>query len=233
MSMVTSANHFTASLVGTLYGGLQQMHSTPKMVPVEAAQMQQDDKGQEKIDKSGSGRAAEVQKAQTIVKPESELSDAERKVVDQLKQRDREVRSHEQAHKAAGGAHVHGGPSYSYETGPDGKQYAVGGNVGIDVSKVPGDPEATAEKARQVRKAATAPANPSAQDMKVAAKATQLANEAKIEMRKQEQEQEKTETEDKQASASSPQSRRGIHAYEQASSPYESPLPGTAFSTAI
>lgn len=231
MSMVTSANHFTASLVGTLYGGLQQMHSTPRMVPVEAAQMQQqDDTSQQKVDKSGSGRAVEMQKAQTVAKSESELSDAERKMLEQLKQRDREVRSHEQAHKAAGGAHVHGGPSYSYQTGPDGKQYAVGGNVSIDVSKVPGDPEATEEKARQVRKAATAPANPSAQDMKVAAKATQLANEARIEMRRQEQE-EAAEKED--SGPGTMHVRRSLDAYDKASSPYENPIPGTTFSTAI
>ena len=32
-----------------------------------------------------------------------------------LKQRDAEVRQHEQAHKAAGGAYVHGGARFEYQ----------------------------------------------------------------------------------------------------------------------
>lgn len=89
-----------------------------------------------------------------------------------LKQRDAEVRAHEQAHMAAGGQYVSGGPSYTYQQGPDGRQYAIGGHVSIDVSSVPDDPEAGAAKARQVRRAALAPGEPSAQDRAVAAKAS-------------------------------------------------------------
>ena len=44
---------------------------------------------------------------------------------------DREERQHEQAHLSAAGGHARGGPSYQYETGPDGKRYAVGGEVSI------------------------------------------------------------------------------------------------------
>lgn len=100
-----------------------------------------------------------------------ELTDAERQVVEQLKRQDAHVRRHEAAHIAAAGAYVRGGPSYEYEKGPDGKLYAVGGEVSIDTS-AESDPEATIAKMQVVRAAALAPADPSAQDRAVAAKAS-------------------------------------------------------------
>ncbi len=115
------------------------------------------------------------------------LSPEALKVVEEMKARDREVRAHEQAHMAAGAGIVAGGPSYSYQQGPDGHRYAVGGEVQIDTSAIPGDPKATIEKAEQVRKAAMAPANPSGQDMAVAASAQQMINAAQAEMAKAEQ----------------------------------------------
>lgn len=89
----------------------------------------------------------------------------------QLKSRDAEVRAHEAAHMAAGGRYITGGASYVYQTGPDGAEYAVGGEVGIDTSPVPGNPEETAQKMRIVRAAALAPSDPSAADLSVAAAA--------------------------------------------------------------
>lgn len=89
----------------------------------------------------------------------------------ELKRRDAEVRAHERAHMAAGGQYVAGGPSYEYQQGPDGRQYAIGGHVSIDASSIPDDPEADLAKARQVRRAALAPGEPSAQDRAVAARA--------------------------------------------------------------
>lgn len=87
-----------------------------------------------------------------------------------LKQRDAEVRAHEQAHAAAGGAFA-GAPSYSYQRGPDGHRYAVGGEVSIDVSAIAGDPEATIQKMQQVKRAAMAPRDPSDADRAIAASA--------------------------------------------------------------
>lgn len=101
--------------------------------------------------------------------------------ISKLQQRDSEVRSHEQSHIAAGGSHVNGGASYSYQRGPDNRQYAVGGSVSIDTSPVAGDPEATKDKARKVRSAALAPSNPSAQDQSVAAQASSLEMQAQQE----------------------------------------------------
>lgn len=109
------------------------------------------------------------------------------KVISQLESRDREVRIHEQAHAAVGGQYVTSGPSYTYQTGPDGKRYAVGGNVGIDVSPIPNDPQATLAKARQVIQAAMAPAEPSSQDYAVAQSAQAMMQQAQQELSTQQQ----------------------------------------------
>lgn len=110
--------------------------------------------------------------------------EAKTDMVDRLRKRDREVRAHEAAHQAAGGAYA-GSATFSYQTGPDGQQYAVGGEVPIDLSPVPGDPEATIRKMQQIRAAALAPASPSGADRQVAAKAAQIAAEAQAELAQQ------------------------------------------------
>jgi hypothetical protein len=69
-----------------------------------------------------------------------------------------------------------------YERGPDGAQYAIGGEVSIDTAPVDGDPQATIEKMRTVRAAALAPAEPSPQDRAVAAQAMQLMLQAQSEL---------------------------------------------------
>jgi hypothetical protein len=99
----------------------------------------------------------------------------------ELKRRDREVRTHEQAHKAAGGAHA-GSIHLEYTVGPDGKRYASSGEVSIDVSEVPGDPEATLRKMEVVQRAANAPAEPSGADRQVAAQAASTASRARAEL---------------------------------------------------
>lgn len=103
---------------------------------------------------------------------------ADKKLIEELKARDREVRAHEAAHKSAAGSLARGAPSYSFQRGPDGVNYAIGGEVQIDLSPVPGNPAATLRKAQQIRAAALAPAQPSAQDYAVAAEAARMAAEA-------------------------------------------------------
>ncbi|WP_342113678.1 putative metalloprotease CJM1_0395 family protein [Pseudoduganella sp. OTU4001] len=118
---------------------------------------------------------------------ESELSPEDQAKVDQLKARDLEVRQHEQAHLAAAGSLATSGANYTYERGPNGVNYAVGGEVNIDTS--PGrTPEETVEKARQVQAAALAPAEPSSQDRSVAARAAQLQQQAQAEISAKQQE---------------------------------------------
>ena len=116
---------------------------------------------------------------------EQSLDEAELKKVSELKQRDIEVRAHEAAHLAAAGKYATGGASFEYKRGPDGKSYAVGGEVGIDTSPVPNDPEATLRKAQQIQAAAHAPASPSAQDRQVAAQAAAMASQARAEISQQ------------------------------------------------
>ena len=99
-----------------------------------------------------------------------ELSDAEQRQLNELRARDREVRAHEAAHARVGGEFA-GSPGFTFETGPDGRQYAVAGEVSIDRSPVPGDPEATIQKLEKVIRAAMAPVSPSDQDRSVAATA--------------------------------------------------------------
>ncbi len=99
----------------------------------------------------------------------------------ELQMRDAEVRAHEAAHAAAGGAYA-GSPTYTFKRGPDGRTYATGGEVSINISPVQGDPQATLQKAQQVRAAALAPAEPSSQDMKVAQKAQSMAAKARMEI---------------------------------------------------
>ncbi|MBL8247065.1 MAG: catalase [Candidatus Competibacter sp.] len=109
------------------------------------------------------------------------LSEADLALVRKLKQRDLKVRQHEMAHMAASGGLAQGGPSYSYQRGPDGQNYAIGGHVNIDIS--PGKtPEETLQKAQAVRAAALAPADPSGQDIAIAAQASRMAMQARMEL---------------------------------------------------
>ena len=111
----------------------------------------------------------------------SRLSESDERIVDRLQARDRVVRAHEAAHMAAGSGLITHGASFTYETGPDGKRYAVGGEVGIDVSKGR-TPEETLARAERIRVAALAPADPSTQDRQVASQADRMAVEARLEM---------------------------------------------------
>lgn len=110
-----------------------------------------------------------------------EFSPEETEQLRALQARDREVRQHEQAHQAAAGGLATSGASYSFQRGPDGVNYAVGGEVSLDVS--PGrTPEETLRRARQISAAALAPAEPSGQDLAVAARAAQMARQAEAEL---------------------------------------------------
>lgn len=111
------------------------------------------------------------------------LSQREQRRVEELRARDAEVRAHEQAHKSVGGKYA-GAISYEYTTGPDGRDYATGGSVPIDAGKVNGDPDATIAKMQVVIAAALAPAQPSSQDLKVAAQARRTLAEAQSEKAK-------------------------------------------------
>lgn len=99
--------------------------------------------------------------------------------IEQLAERDREVRRHEQAHQAVGGQYT-GAVSYVFTQGPDGRKYAIAGEVSVDLSRA-SDPEDTIQKMEQIKRAALAPAEPSSQDRQIAAEAAQIIVDARAE----------------------------------------------------
>lgn len=117
-----------------------------------------------------------------------ELTPEQQREIQQLQNRDQQVRDHEAAHMAASGGLLINPASYTYQAGPDGNRYAVGGEVTIDTSPVSGNPEATIQKALQIQTAALAPADPSVQDRAVAASALQMAMAARMELAQQREE---------------------------------------------
>lgn len=134
-----------------------------------------DDDNLSKFKKNDSGSDEEAVESS---KSDKSLNNKEQEEVQQLKKRDQEVRTHEQAHVSTGAKNA----QYEYETGPDGKRYATGGHAEIETSK--GDsPESTISKAQQIKKAALAPSNPSSQDRKVAAEAEAMIAQAQKELR--------------------------------------------------
>lgn len=110
-----------------------------------------------------------------------ELTPDEKLVVSKLQARDTEVKAHEAAHISASGGLAIGGASYTYQKGPDGRQYAIGGEVSIDTS-TGATPQETIARAQKIRSAATAPANPSGQDLQVAASAAIMEQKARAQI---------------------------------------------------
>jgi len=154
---------------------------------------QADEKKERRLDDRADDRRVAEQRAQD--RAEQAQRTQELQQLRQLAERDREVRAHEQAHQAVGGQYA-GPMSLQYERGPDGKNYAVSGEVSISIGEVPNDPQATLDKAETVRRAALAPAEPSAQDRRVAAQATQIALEAQTEIQSLQREEQLTKEDD-------------------------------------
>lgn len=161
---------------------------------------------------------AEQQRQQAAQRAQQQ---AEQQMIRELQARDREVRAHEQAHVAAGGNLVVSGPSYTYQRGPDGRAYAIGGKVQLDVSEVANDPEASLQKSEKIRRAALAPMEPSPQDMKVAASAGQMAARARLDIAVQRREEAQLEAE-----------QRALEAEQQRSEQIESEQVDTEAQTA-
>lgn len=117
----------------------------------------------------------------------NELSEDEKRLVKDLQARDREVKAHEAAHQAAGGG-MTGAATFTYQQGPDGKMYAIGGEVSISTPAA-STPEEAIANARQVVAAAMAPGNPSPQDFSVAASARVMEMKAQQQLAKEQQEE--------------------------------------------
>lgn len=117
---------------------------------------------------------------------ENELTPDEERVVEELEARDAEVKAHEAAHQS-GGAST-GGATYTYQKGPDGKMYAIGGEVPVSF-KTGSTPQETISNAQAVIASALAPADPSSQDMAVASSAMVMMMKAQQQLARESQEQ--------------------------------------------
>lgn len=111
------------------------------------------------------GNLNKVDKIELSTAPEQYDEQDYNRVLDKFKAKDSEIRAHEQSHAANGPTAA--GISYTYQTGPDGKLYAVGGHVRMDTS-MPKDPEAAAFKLTQLQNAASAPDALSGADAQIA-----------------------------------------------------------------
>lgn len=121
------------------------------------------------------------EEGKSVEKSSKEEETADSAQISKLQVTDSNVRAHEAAHLAAGGGIVTGGANFSYTRGPDGKMYAIGGEVPIDSGEA-STPEATIQKARQIAAAAMAPADPSPQDFRVATSAIMMEQRARTEL---------------------------------------------------
>jgi hypothetical protein len=126
------------------------------------------------------GAATAETAPKTSGKADSSSDPDTRRVLAELAATDREVRAHEAAHQAAGGGFT-GAATFTYVTGPDGKRYAAGGEVPIQIPAAD-TPEEDIANLERVRAAALAPANPSGQDLSVAASASSGIAQATAEL---------------------------------------------------
>jgi len=107
----------------------------------------------------------------------NELSESEKKLTEDLASRDAQVRAHESAHQSNAGG-LAGAASYTYQQGPDGKLYAIGGEVPIS-TPTSSTPEEAIANARKITAAAMAAASPSPQDFAVASSAKMMEAQAR------------------------------------------------------
>jgi len=168
----------------------------------------------------------EVEKDEKIgISDDKKLTAEEQKDVEELKRRDKQVRAHEMAHVAAGAGLVRGGPSYEYEVGPDGKRYAVEGEVSIDTASEM-EPEATIAKMQRVKRAALAPSEPSGTDRAVATQASRTEAKARAELSEEKIRELKEEKEEEDKSST--ENEMPVH-----ESPYTTPEVGTKIDVVI
>jgi hypothetical protein len=156
-------------------------------------------RGPQRTDAAGQGGSSSPLK-----NDETKLTIAEQRQVAELQQIDRNVRAHEQAHISAGRGVVTSAANFSYTYGPDGRRYAVGGEVGVDTSAEK-KPEANIDKGMRIQAAALAPKDPSSQDYQVASVGKRLEAQGRNDLAQQKIEE--------QAAAANPERLRVVRAY--------------------
>ena len=118
------------------------------------------------------------------LKESNELSEDEKHLVLDLQSRDAEVKAHEAAHQSGGA--TTGGATFTYQQGPDGKMYAIGGEVSVSF-QTGSTPQKTIANAQAVIASALAPADPSGQDMAIASSAMVMIMKAQQQLSKETQ----------------------------------------------
>ena len=136
-------------------------------------------------DRTSKNEQKEEKDSKESTTPTKFTPDEERMIRD-LQARDTEVRAHEAAHKS-GGAST-GAATFTYQQGPDGRMYAIGGEVSVSM-KGGSTPEETIANAQAVIAAAMAPASPSPQDYAVASSAKVIMSKAQQQKAKELQEE--------------------------------------------
>jgi len=121
--------------------------------------------------------------------PNNKQAAANNEKIDQLKKIDKNVIEHEEQHQRTAGS-LGSSPSYKYAIGPDGKNYAVGGHVNVQIKK-DSDPNKTIQNAEIVKRSALAPHDPSEQDLKVAYDADENISKAKLALAQKKEKQSK------------------------------------------
>lgn len=116
----------------------------------------------------------------------TELTTEQKALVLQLQATDSAVRAHERAHISAGAGVILSGASFVFQKAPDERLYAVGGEVSIDTGEE-STPRETIQKMQIVRTAALAPSDPSSTDYQVAATASMLQMQARLEESREKQ----------------------------------------------
>ena len=201
--------------IGRLPVGLENVDAKEQIfTPVEESPRSSDGTNRDNdrvSDRDENTRQREQQQQQQQQERQQEQRQAQQQqsrdqeIIRDLAARDREVRAHEAAHAAVGGRYA-GSPSYTFQRGPDGVNYAVAGEVPISLpSSSSADPEEALATAQQVRRAALAPATPSTQDRAVAAQAAQIELQARADiaelMRNERREAENTDGDNREQSS--------------------------------
>lgn len=198
--------------------GSERAQEAPAPMPAPPAQpLVEENKTEQGEAPSQPAAAGGAESEDAEKKAEEAKQKAAQQVIQELKARDREVRAHEQAHLSALGPYAKGGARFQDQVGPDGQQYAVGGEVSVDVSPEK-SPEATIAKAETIRRGALAPAEPSGQDRQVAAQATQMETQARAELSKEQQQkvEEQTKSEGAEEKGTAPETAEPAKAQPQA-----------------
>lgn len=153
------------------------------IISPEATKLLESEQSDNKSDDSKDAGSTSIKSSQS----DESLTPQQKQQIAELKARDAEVKSHEQAHRAAAAGISASAPSYEYETGPDGKKYAVGGEVNLSFVQG-GDLRSNIANAQAMKAAALAPSQPSGQDMAVARAAERMIAEAKQQLAQQQAE---------------------------------------------